>query len=47
MRDGSVRASIINAIYYPIIVALGSIGVALIIMSEEWMFLTKSYLMET
>lgn len=31
MRDGSVRASIINAIYYPIIVALGSIGVALII----------------
>ena len=31
MRDGSVRASVINAIYYPIIVALGSVGVALII----------------
>ncbi len=35
MRDGSVRASVINAIYYPIIVALGSVGVALIINVEE------------
>ena len=31
MREGSVRASIINAVYYPIIVALGSIGIAVII----------------
>ena len=31
MRDGSVRASIINAVYYPIIVALGSVGIALIL----------------
>lgn len=31
MREGSVHASIINAIYYPIIVALGSIGIAVII----------------
>ena len=38
MRDGSVRASVINAIYYPIIVALGSVGVFVIYAAVDFLF---------